>query len=130
VGNDERNENEEPAQPAASGKQDNLVHAPTLNLPKGGGAIRGMERSSRQIPSQHWLHVNSHCHQSWPIRLWPATFAFLRLRCRQGPFGLGWNLPLPSITRKTDKGLPYYNDADESDVFILSRRRRSGSGAG
>ncbi|WP_366836081.1 SpvB/TcaC N-terminal domain-containing protein [Nitrosomonas sp.] len=26
----------------------------------------------------------------------------------------------PAITRKTDKGLPRYNDADESDVFILS----------
>src|SRR5262249_49179938 len=37
-----------------------------------------------------------------------------------GPFGLGWNLSLPAITRKTDKGLPKYQDADESDVFILS----------
>jgi Salmonella virulence plasmid 65kDa B protein len=37
-----------------------------------------------------------------------------------GSFGLGWNLSLPSITRKTDKGLPKYRDAEESDVFILS----------
>jgi RHS repeat-associated protein len=37
-----------------------------------------------------------------------------------GPFGFGWSLSLPSITRKTDKGLPKYQDADESDVFILS----------
>ncbi|HYY97148.1 MAG TPA: SpvB/TcaC N-terminal domain-containing protein, partial [Pyrinomonadaceae bacterium] len=37
-----------------------------------------------------------------------------------GPFGFGWNLSLPSITRKTDKGLPEYQDAEESDVFILS----------
>jgi len=37
-----------------------------------------------------------------------------------GPFGFGWKLPLPGITRKTDKGLPQYRDADESDVFILS----------
>src|SRR5262249_37431803 len=37
-----------------------------------------------------------------------------------GPFGFGWSLALPSITRKTDKGLPKYADADESDVFILS----------
>jgi hypothetical protein len=37
-----------------------------------------------------------------------------------GPFGLGWNLSLPTITRKTDKGLPRYADARESDVFILS----------
>jgi hypothetical protein len=37
-----------------------------------------------------------------------------------GPFGLGWNLSLPCVTRKTDKALPKYQDVDESDVFILS----------
>lgn len=37
-----------------------------------------------------------------------------------GPFGFGWSLSLPAITRKTDKGLPQYNDAEESDVYILS----------
>jgi len=37
-----------------------------------------------------------------------------------GAFGLGWNLSLPAITRKTDKGLPQYRDAEESDVFLLS----------
>ncbi|MBK9306375.1 MAG: VCBS repeat-containing protein [Nitrospira sp.] len=37
-----------------------------------------------------------------------------------GPFGFGWSLSLPSITRKTEKGLPQYQDSIESDVFILS----------
>src|SRR5690348_18323421 len=39
-----------------------------------------------------------------------------------GPFGLGWNLSLPAITRKTDKGLPRYQDPQDpdSDVVILS----------
>ena len=37
-----------------------------------------------------------------------------------GPFGFGWSLSLRSITRKTDKGLPRYRDAEDSDVFILS----------
>jgi hypothetical protein len=37
-----------------------------------------------------------------------------------GPFGFGWSLPIPAITRKTDKGLPLYRDADESDVYLLS----------
>lgn len=37
-----------------------------------------------------------------------------------GPFGLGWSLSTPAITRRTDKGLPQYRDAEESDVFILS----------
>ncbi|MCK1642482.1 hypothetical protein IVA95_34230 [Bradyrhizobium sp. 157] len=36
------------------------------------------------------------------------------------PFGFGWNLSLPAITRKADKGLPRYLDACDSDVFILS----------
>lgn len=36
-----------------------------------------------------------------------------------GPFGVGWSLALPSITRQTDKGLPQYLDESESDVFIL-----------
>lgn len=37
-----------------------------------------------------------------------------------GPFGFGWSLSVPAVTRKTDKGLPRYRDAEESDVFILS----------
>ena len=37
-----------------------------------------------------------------------------------GSFGFGWSLSLSSITRKTDKGLPRYRDAQESDEFILS----------
>ncbi|MEI6268256.1 MAG: SpvB/TcaC N-terminal domain-containing protein [Methylococcaceae bacterium] len=115
------NENKEPAQPAASGKQDNLVHAPTLNLPKGGGAIRGMGEKFAANP------VTGTGSMSIPIATSPGRSGFgpqLSLSydsgSGNGPFGLGWNLPLPSITRKTDKGLPYYNDADESDVFILS----------
>ncbi|QWC14702.1 hypothetical protein KKR89_09960 [Cellulomonas dongxiuzhuiae] len=38
-----------------------------------------------------------------------------------GPFGLGWSLDVPAVTRKTDKGLPTYDDAAESDVFTLAR---------
>ena len=37
-----------------------------------------------------------------------------------GAFGLGWNLNVPAITRKTKKGLPRYFDHEESDVVILA----------
>jgi hypothetical protein len=40
-----------------------------------------------------------------------------------GPFGIGWRLSGATITRKTAKGLPRYNDngADfDADVFLLS----------
>jgi RHS repeat-associated protein len=35
-----------------------------------------------------------------------------------GPFGFGWSLVLPSISRKTEKGLPLY--ADGTDTFLIS----------
>ena len=34
-----------------------------------------------------------------------------------GPFGLGWQLGVPTITRKTDKGLPTYTDRD---VYVVA----------
>ncbi|GAB6906473.1 hypothetical protein JCM12296A_23080 [Desulfosarcina cetonica] len=62
-----------------------------------------------------------------PIATSPARQGFgpqLTLRydsgSGSGPFGLGWRLSLPRITRKTDKGLPTYRDGEEADVFILS----------
>jgi hypothetical protein len=40
-----------------------------------------------------------------------------------GIFGIGWDLSLPAITRKTDKGLPRYRDSEESDVSQITYRR-------
>jgi RHS repeat-associated protein len=37
---------------------------------------------------------------------------------RPGVFGYGWDLPVPRISRRTDRGLPRYRD--ESDVFMLA----------
>ena len=37
-----------------------------------------------------------------------------------GPFGMGWTISVPNITRRTDKGIPQYADALESDIFVLS----------
>jgi RHS repeat-associated protein len=34
-----------------------------------------------------------------------------------GPFGLGWRLGLPRVERRTDRGLPDYDDA--TDTFVL-----------
>ncbi len=37
-----------------------------------------------------------------------------------GPFGFGWSVHLPAVTRKTSLGLPQYNDAKKSDIRLLS----------
>jgi len=92
-----------------------------ISLPKGGGAIRGMGEKFAANP------VTGTGSMSVPLTTSPGRSGFgpqLSLSydsCSgNGPFGFGWSLSLPSITRKTDKGLPQYRDAEESDVYILS----------
>src|SRR5438552_1978052 len=94
---------------------------PSISLPKGGGAIRGMGEKFAANP------VTGTGSMTVPIATSPGRSGFgpqLSLSYDSGSangiFGFGWSLSLPSITRKTDKGLPHYFDAEESDVFILS----------
>ncbi|HNP51632.1 MAG TPA: SpvB/TcaC N-terminal domain-containing protein [Nitrosomonas nitrosa] len=95
--------------------------APTITLPKGGGAVRGIGEKFAANP------VTGTGSMSVPIATSPGRSGFgpqLSLSydsgAGNGPFGFGWSLSLPSITRKTDKGLPQYLDTQDSDVFILS----------
>src|SRR5215468_1273462 len=97
------------------------VEPPQISLPKGGGAIRGIGEKFAANP------VTGSGSMSVPIATSPGRSGFgpqLSLiydsASGNGPFGFGWSLSLPSITRKTEKGLPQYLDALDSDVFILS----------
>ena len=103
------------------GKESFQVSAPSVSLPKGGGAIRGIGEKFGANP------VTGTGSMTVPIATSPGRSGFgpqLSLSydsgAGNGPFGFGWSLSLPSITRKTDKGLPKYQDADDSDIFILS----------
>lgn len=94
---------------------------PSISLPKGGGAIRGMGEKFAANP------VTGTGSMTVPIPTSPGRAGFgpqLSLSydsgSGNGAFGFGWSLSLPSITRKTDKGLPRYDDSGESDVYVLS----------
>lgn len=94
---------------------------PAISLPKGGGAIRGIGEKFAANP------VTGTGTLTVPLATSPGRSGFdpqLSLSydsgSGNGPFGFGWSLSLPAITRKTDKGLPRYWDSEESDVFILS----------
>jgi RHS repeat-associated protein len=95
------------------------VPAPTL--PKGGGAIRGMGEQFGTNPVSGTGQMRVPIFTS-PGRSGAAPQLALAYdsAAGNGVFGFGWQLALPSITRKTSKGLPRYRDAEESDVFILS----------
>jgi RHS repeat-associated protein len=95
--------------------------APSISLPKGGGALKGIDEKFTVNA------VNGTAGLEIPLPLTPGRSGFtpaLGLSYNSGsgnsPFGLGWNLGLPSIRRKTDKRLPQYNDFEDSDVFLLA----------
>ncbi len=103
------------------GSLSNAIKSPQIALPKGGGAIRNMGEKFAANP------VTGTGSMSVPIATSPGRSGFgpqLSLSydsgAGNGPFGFGWSLSIPAITRKTDKGLPRYLDGIESDVFILS----------
>ena len=94
---------------------------PSITLPKGGGAVRGLDESFSVGAATGAAAM------AVPIATPPGRSGFgpsLALSygtgAGNGPFGLGWHLSQPSVTRKTSKGLPRYEDAIDSDVFLLS----------
>ena len=94
---------------------------PQISLPKGGGAIRGIDEKFAANP------VTGTGSLSVALALSPGRSGFgpkLAVEYDSGSgngvFGFGWKLSLPSITRRTDKGLPQYRDTVESDIFVLS----------
>ena len=99
------------SQTATSDTSQAPVAAPTLSLPKGGGAIRGIGEKFGANP------VTGTGSMTVPIATSPGRSGFgpqfslsYDSGASNGPFGFGWSIALPSITRKTDKGLPQYVD--------------------
>ncbi len=104
-----------------AGPGDGKPALPSVSLPKGGGAIRGLGEKFAANP------VSGTASLTVPVATSPGRSEFgpkLSLAydsgSGNGPFGFGWSLSLPAIARKTDKGLPQYRDREESDVYILS----------
>jgi Salmonella virulence plasmid 65kDa B protein len=74
-----------------------------------------------------------------PIALPPGRNGFqpqLRLvygsGAGNGPFGLGWSISVPGVSRRTSRGIPRYRDDPAQpgpDVFVLSGSEDSPAGA-
>ncbi|HEX5554417.1 MAG TPA: SpvB/TcaC N-terminal domain-containing protein, partial [Chitinophagaceae bacterium] len=98
-----------------------LVQIPSITLPRGGGAIKGIDEKF-QVNA-----ANGTAAFSIPLPLSKTRSDFspaLSLSYDSGSgnscFGMGWSINFPSIQRRTDQQLPLYQDADESDVFMLT----------
>lgn len=95
-----------------------------ISLPRGGGAVRGMGETFSVNPATGTGKLDI------PIAISPGRQGFgpkLSLSYNSGTgngvFGAGWSLSVPSITRRTDKGLPRYQDrefGEFADTFVWS----------
>jgi RHS repeat-associated protein len=90
-----------------------------ISLPKGGGALQGL--GEKFSPDLHTGTGNF----SVPIALpsgrngfQPELSLLYSTGNGNGPFGLGWSLSIPGVTRQTSKGVPIYDDSE--DTFVLS----------
>src|SRR5690606_8966534 len=98
----------------------NAIEIPHISLPKGGGAIKGIDEKFSVNA------VNGTSSFSVPLPFSPTRGVSPSLDLTyssgvgNGIFGLGWNLSVGSIKRKTDNGLPQYMDTIDSDIFLFS----------
>lgn len=91
---------------------------PAISVPKGGGALRSVDEkfSVNQATGTMSLALTL---DASPGRgdFQPDLSLSYDSGSGAGPFGLGWSLTVSSVSRKTAKGLPRY---DDEDVFVLS----------
>ena len=107
---------------------DGTAEGSVISLPKGGGAISGLgEKFSPDL-------FTGTGNFSVPIAvppgrrgLQPQLALTYSTGNANGPFGPGWQLSLPGVSRKTSRGIPRYADAagpgpdgPRADVFVLS----------
>lgn len=110
-----------------SASKSNAIEIPQISLPKGGGALKGIDEKF-QVNG-----ANGTASFSIPLPFSPNRNGFtpqLTLSYNSGTgnslFGIGWDLGLPSIQRQTDKKLPRYfdnnhvNEIEKEDSFMFS----------
>lgn len=95
----------------------NAIEIPNISLPKGGGAIKGIDEKFSVNAVNGTSSVSIPLPFSRSRGLTPSLSINYNSGAGNGVFGLGWSMDLPSIKRNTDKRLPQYFD---SDTFLFS----------
>jgi Salmonella virulence plasmid 65kDa B protein len=99
-----------------------------ISLPKGGGALSGI--GEKFSPDLFTGTGNFTIPIALPLGrngFQPQLSLVYSTGNGNGPFGMGWSLSIPGVSRKTSDGVPRYNEAksklepgERRDVFLLS----------
>ena len=94
-------------------QQDPQIAIPQVRLPKGGGAIKGIGETFQPSPFTGAASFSIPINIPEARGLQPDLQLAYSSGGAQSPFGLGFNLSVPNIARRTEKRLPDYSEADE-----------------
>lgn len=94
----------------------NQITATQISLPKGGGAIQGIGETFQANEFTGTASLSIPIKTSSCRGFEPTLSVDYSSGSGNGSFGLGFNLSIPNIARKTSKGLPKY---DRSDTFLI-----------
>jgi RHS repeat-associated protein len=90
-----------------------------IDTPKGGGAFNGIgEKFSADLYTGTGTFTIPIALPAGRNGFRPALSLDYSAGNGNGPFGLGWSLSVPGVSRKTSKGIPRYDDSE--DVFLLT----------
>lgn len=98
------------------------IASPTIALPKGGGAIKGIDEQFSVDAARGTAAFSISLPFSKARNETPAISLSYNSGFGNGVFGLGWQLGMPSIRRKTDHAIPKYMDSIDSDTFLFSEK--------
>ncbi|MBC5792242.1 SpvB/TcaC N-terminal domain-containing protein, partial [Providencia sp. JUb39] len=88
-----------------------VLDAPSL--PKSGGTISGLKGSMAAAGSDGAATLTLPLPISTGRGYAPSLSLSYHSRAGNGPFGMGWNINLLTIRRRTHRGVPTYQDSDE-----------------
>jgi RHS repeat-associated protein len=96
-----------------------LPQLPGITLPKGGGAIKGIDEKFSVNAATGTMAFSIPLPVAEARGFVPALGLSYNSGSGNSPFGLGWDIGLASISRKTELALPTYNDGADADTFLL-----------
>ncbi len=101
------------------------ISSSAISLPKGGGALSGIgEKFSPDLFTGTGNFTIPIALPSGRNGFQPQLNLVYSTGTGNGPFGLGWNLSIPGVSRKTSNGVPRYNEDAEQIALDHNRERR------